>query len=418
MAAITWGKKTRILAVWLVCLLAIPCTVVAQLGFQLAENEKKIVIPFSLHNNLIVLPLVLNHRLPLRFILDTGVRNAVLTDRAYTDILKVPYTKKFSIMGAGGSKIIDAYLTSGVSLSLPHVTGNGHVLLVLDEDYIKLRNYLGSDVHGMLGYELFSRFVIKMDYANKRVTLYDRAHFKPGKRYEKIPISIDDTKPYVNIPIYFKDGSKVEAKLLVDTGASHGLMLDPESSNEIIVPDRTIDAVIGRGLGGNIEGQIGRLAKIKLGKYELDEFVASFPYANSYIDSLLALRFSRNGSIGGELLSRFTVIIDYSKEMMYLKKNRSFKKPNFYNLSGITVRAIGSKLNVFEITEIRKGSEAEKSGLKESDIIYAINGVVTNKLLLSEISGFLNSKPGRKIKMTIKRDGNLKRFSFRLHSEI
>ncbi|MDH5602467.1 MAG: aspartyl protease family protein [Cyclobacteriaceae bacterium] len=390
----------------------------AQLGFQLSEQNDKISIPISLHSNLIVLPLVLNHRLPLKFILDTGVRNAVLTDRTYTDILKIPYTKKFSILGAGGSQLIDAYLTSAVSLNLPNVTGDGHVLLVLEEDYIMLRNYLGTDIHGMLGYELFSRFVIKLDYQNRRITLYDRAKYKPSKKYIRIPLTIEDTKPYMIMPIKFENGTVIQAKLLIDTGASHGLMLDPESNDSIVVPRNNIDAIIGRGLGGDIEGQIGRVESIILGKYELKKFVASFPYANSYLDSLLSLKISRNGSIGGELLSRFTLILDYSEEVMYIKKNKAFKKPNFYNLSGLTIRAVGSSLNVFEITEVRPGSNAGKIGIEKDDIILSINNIQSNKMSLNDVTGFLNSKPGKKVKLVVKRGVDLKTFTFRLYDAI
>ena len=46
------------------------------LGFSLPEGKRRIQIPFEIHNNLIVVPVVLNHALPLKFIVDTGVRTA------------------------------------------------------------------------------------------------------------------------------------------------------------------------------------------------------------------------------------------------------------------------------------------------------------------------------------------------------
>src|SRR5688572_23906509 len=134
------------------------------LGFSLADGKKKVEIPIEIYNNLIVVPVILNDALPLKFILDTGVRTAILTQKTFTDILNLAYSRKYSISGPGGSKIIEAYVTNNVSLDLPGVHGRGHALLVLEEDYLELRNYLGTDVHGILGYELFSRFIVEIDY--------------------------------------------------------------------------------------------------------------------------------------------------------------------------------------------------------------------------------------------------------------
>src|SRR6478609_303578 len=184
------------------------------LGFVIADGRKRVDIPIQIQNNLVVVPVVLNGVLPLKFIVDTGVRTAILTQKAFSDILDLPYSRKYSVSGPGGIKIIDAYVTNNVSLSLPGVTGTGHALLVLEEDYLELRNYLGTDVHGILGYELFSRFIVKIDYAKKVMTLTLPEKFRPGKKYQEIPIHIEDTKPYVNAEVTLADGTKILTKLL------------------------------------------------------------------------------------------------------------------------------------------------------------------------------------------------------------
>ncbi len=134
------------------------------LGFTLSNGKKRVQIPIEVYNNLVVVPVVLNGALPLKFILDTGVRTSILTQKTFSDILNLQYSRKYSISGPGGDKLVDAYVTNNVSIDLPGVSGKGHAMLVLAEDYLELRNYLGTDVHGILGYELFSRFIIEIDY--------------------------------------------------------------------------------------------------------------------------------------------------------------------------------------------------------------------------------------------------------------
>lgn len=388
------------------------------LGFALADGKKRVEIPIEIYNNLIVIPVVLNGALPLKFILDTGVRTAILTQKTFTDILNLAYSRKYTISGPGGVQVIDAYITNNVSLELPGVTGRGHALLVLGEDYLELRNYLGTDVHGILGYELFSRFIIEVDYEKKTLTFYQPKRFRKKRRFQTIPITIEDTKPYLTTTVTLSDGTKLEAKLLVDSGASHGLMLEPSSDHRIKVPDSTVSSIIGRGLGGEILGKIGRIQSLQLGKYEIDRVIANFPDPNSYFDSLKLGATERNGAIGGEVLSRFTVIFNFPGQEIHLRKNASFKKEFHYNLSGLTVKAKGSRLNVFEVTAVRGRSVADYAGVVTGDLLVSINGVHTSTLDLNTIQGFLNNKPGKKINLVIDRKGKEIRCSFELADQI
>ena len=388
------------------------------LGFSLADGKKKVQIPVEIYNNLVVVPVVLNGALPLKFILDTGVRTAILTQKTFTDILNLSYSRKYTISGPGGEQIIDAYITNNVSLELPGVTGRGHALLVLAEDYLELRNYLGTDVHGILGYELFSRFIIEIDYEKRMLTLTSPDRFGKKKKFQALPIKIEDTKPYITTSVVLADGTQLTAKLLVDSGASHGLMLEPTSDARIVVPDSTISSTIGRGLGGEITGKIGRIRSLKLGDYEIRNVIASFPDPNSYFDSLKLGATERNGAIGGEVLSRFTIIFNFPKEEMYLKKNASFKKKFHYNLSGLTIKAKGSRLNVFEVTDVRQKSVSDEAGVVAGDLIMSINGIQTSGLDLNTINGFFNHKPGKKINLIVNRKGENLKINFALADQI
>ena len=388
------------------------------LGFTLASGKKKVEIPIEIYNNLIVVPVVLNGALPLKFILDTGVRTAILTEKTFSDILNLSYSRKYTISGPGGEQIIDAYITNNVSLELPGVSGRGHALLVLGQDYLELRNYLGTDVHGILGYELFSRFIIEVDYDKKMLTFMLPKNFRKKRKFQSIPIKIEDTKPYVTTSIVLSDGTQLSAKLLVDSGASHGLMLEPTSDTRIVVPSEVVSSVIGRGLGGEITGKVGRIQSLKLGTYEIKHVIANFPDPNSYFDSLKLGATQRNGAIGGEVLSRFTVIFNFPDEEIYLKKNSSFKKKFHYNLSGLTVKAKGSRLNVFEVTEVRRTSAADAAGVVAGDLIESINGISTSNLDLNAINGFFNFKPGKKIHLIVDRQGQKLKLDFELEDQI
>lgn len=388
------------------------------LGFSLADGKKKVQIPIEIHNHLVVVPVFLNGALPLKFILDTGVRTAILTEKAFTDILNLPYSRRYTISGPGGAKLVDAYVTNNVSLELPGVTGRGHAMLVLAEDYLELRNYLGTDVHGILGYELFSRFIVQIDYEKRLLTLMLPEVYRSKRKYRTVPIAIEDTKPYIRTEIVLQDGNSIIAKLLVDSGASHGLMLEPTSDSRIVAPSDYVSSSIGRGLGGDIVGKVGRIKSLKLADFEMQNVVARFPDPNSYFDSLKMGTTPRNGAIGGEVLSRFSIVFNFPREEMYVKKGSSFKKRFHFNLSGLTVKAIGSALGTFEVTDVRKRSAADKAGIQTGDIILSINGINAKDLNLGLVNGFFNFKPGKNIKLEIRRDGKNMKMNFKLQDEI
>ena len=247
-----------------------------QLGFRFAEGKSNIRIPMEIKNNLIVIPVVINGQLPLKFILDTGVRTTILTEKSYSDILGLTYSRQYTIAGPGGEHLISAYVTNNVSLFIPPgIVGTGHAMLVLEKDYLELRNYLGAEVHGVLGYELFSRFVVEINYQEKYVELMDPSKFKPKRKFQTVSISIEDTKPFITTTVISTKSKNL--KLLVDTGASHSLMLDPESDRDIQIPEPNIKAIIGRALGGEITGKIGRIKEVHLNKFILREVIANYP---------------------------------------------------------------------------------------------------------------------------------------------
>lgn len=386
------------------------------LGYKLMYNRKKARIPFDLYNNLVVVSLKLNGVVPLKFVVDTGVRSTIITEKLITDILKLPYSRKITVSGPGENIILVAYVVNSVDIVLEGAIGSEQSILVLEEDYLKLRNYLGVEVHGLIGYDLFNRFIVEFDYSKRVMTLHEPDKFKPPRNYAEVPMAVEDTKPYIFVKIQMNDTSMLYAKLMVDSGASHAIMLNADSHENISVPPAYIQTIIGRGLGGDISGKISIIKSLAFDKFEFSNVVVSFPEKEFYPDTLGLIY--RNGTIGGELLSRFKVIFDYFNKKIYFKKNSAYKKGFGYNMSGITVITEGEELTNFKITGIRDGSPADKADLRIDDFIINLNGVDIDKLELGDMYRLFNYKHGKKIRMMIERNGVMIQKVFRLEDHL
>lgn len=383
-------------------------------GFKLPKNEKRIVIPFEEYNNLIVVPVTINKSITLDFIIDTGVQNAILTEKIFADLLMLEYQRKISIAGPGLIDSITAFIANGVSLGLPgSVTANHSSLLVLETDYLQLKNSIGAKIYGIIGYELFNRFIVEFNYDKKEMTLHNPKYFKKRKYMKKIPLSIEKTKPYISAVIQYAGSEKTDnIKLMVDSGASHALLLDSEEDKTIEVPEETIITNLGKGLGGNIDGRVGRIENFQFNDLVFNDVLASFPDPGAYNKNIK--RGARSGTLGGDILSRVNPTFDYINGYMYYFKGRRYKKDFVFDMSGMEVSAYGPNLKLAIINSVRKDSPAYEVGIKGGDIIKKFNGDNIENIKLSKIYTTLRRKAGAKIKMKIVRNGVELKKCFRL----
>lgn len=387
-------------------------------GFKILDRRKVAEIPFKNINNLIVISVVMNDFLPLQFILDSGVRTPLLTDKFFSDLLNISYAKKLSLQGAGIAQQVDAYVAYNVSFSLPNMKAVGQSILVLEEDYLELGKQLGSPVHGILGYDLFTRFVVKINYEEGFISLYEPADFKPEHGYTKFDLSLENTKPYIQAEIVERPfGKKKAVKLMLDTGAGHALLLHQDKNDERIwLPEKTIYGHLGRGLVGDIMGKIGRVQAFYLQDFTFNSVLTSFPDTDSYGN--IADWGDRHGTIGGDLLSRFTVIFDYSGGAFYLKKNRSYKDPFVYSKTGMALVADGEDLKTFKVVRVRENSPASKAGIKVGDEIIKVNGIKARRFRLPQLLEKFRKRDGKRIRLKMKREEEEYKTKFRLRNII
>ena len=386
-----------------------------QLGFYFEKPRKKISIPFEIYNNLIVVKTQLNDTYPLQFIIDTGVRPTILIDKDYTDSIELKYQREIELFGVGSAKSIKASVVQGISLSLPGLQSSNLSVIVLHENFLQLEKHLGIRIDGILGYEFFNRFIVKINYQKQKIELFEPVGYKPPKKYTEIELDMVDSKPIINLEIQQEQGGIYIASLLMDTGASHALVLDPLSDRKINIPTKYIHANLGRSIAGELQGKLGRIEHLNFGKYTLSDVLVSYIDGQS---SNINSETDRNGSIGSELMRKFTVIFDYYHKKIYVKPNKLYKQPFEYNMSGLEFIAEGKDLNVYIINSIRTGSAADEIGFKPGDQLISLNHQPEEKLTLSKIYGILSEKEGKKITMTVNRNGSFISRTFLLKKEI
>jgi membrane-associated protease RseP (regulator of RpoE activity) len=178
------------------------------------------------------------------------------------------------------------------------------------------------------------------------------------------------------------EGEAISTEFTVDTGAGGTIVTAPlVRANHLLQSVTQKIPSPSHGIGNGVsEDVVVRMGEIRLGTYVLK-------------NPLVALSQDKEGSladdafvnIGGNVLSRFTVIIDYTRTD-----------------SG----AGGDDLRTFTVKGVIAGSAADKAGLRQGDIITAIDGAPASKYALWELQNVLKES-GKEYLLTIQRDGTI-----------
>lgn len=381
------------------------------LGFDLDDNAKVVELDFIRESNLIIVPIKLNGEGPYNFIIDTGSESGMVFDKWVIGENNLVDARTIPVYSADGSKVTDLWVANDLDIRFPGVQGKQQSMLVLQENFIDIQNVIGVNAHGILGSEIFNRFVVEIDYGKKQLRLYEPENFKVPRGFKRFPITLDNYRPFLKVGIKQKGHKPVDVKLLIDTGASSALFLDAENFPDIHVPEKTVEHTLGRALVGVIEGKIGRIDRLNLGNgIKFKKVTTSFP-ENWIVSSRESIekKDPRHGTIGSEILSRFSVIFNYHKEEVYLKKNKDYKDPFKFNSAGINVLATGSDLSAYFVADVIKDSPAVKAGLEAGDEIIAIDGKPAFFYKLSEINAIFRGRRGTVLTLIIRRNGKLDR---------
>lgn len=386
-------------------------------GFNLKHSlQKKTLIPIKIHSNLVVLPVIVNETDTLNFILDTGVSSIFITDPAVAEKMGMEYVRVVEITGAGEGNSLKAYVTLGHKIQIGDIVASRQNLVVLSEDILRLSEYMGVPIHGVLGHDLFTNFVVTIDFQNAQITATRPSRFKYRKRYgDKFPIIVTQNKPYTD-SFFITPQNDVEkpVRLVIDTGAGHALLLN-EDQDKIPLPDKVIRANLGRGLNGEIEGHIGRVEAVRLGEIELKDVLASFPDSLSFSLKFPVSDLDRQGSIGCEFLRRFKVTFNYQEGYIALKPNKKKINESFeQDMSGLSIKSVGADYKDFIVTEVSLDSPADEAGMLPGDQIVFLNNVNMKDLDISEIVRILAKKEGKRIEIFYRREGKLNFASFEL----
>jgi len=334
------------------------------------------------------------------------------------------------------------------------------VYLVFDKS-INFSPSMGFPIHGIIGYDFFKDFILDIKYSKKKIKMYDPrsyAYKECKKCYQTaLDFTFNSKRPLINAK-YRSETSLIDVRLLLDSGSGSSIWLFENQEKGIRTPLKSFDDFLGKGFNGDIYGKRSKIRELHIGDFLLKKVTAAFPGA-VYIKGISLDK--REGSLGGNVLRRFNLIVDYPNKKISFKKNSFFAKPFNYNMSGLTIQHVGYNMDLlnnqqnviidsktieknrvylglnrvvnektlqlansfvlrptYEISDVRSNSAADEAGLKKGDVILEVNGKQAYRYKLSQLHDLFYFEEGKKIRMRIKRLGVEMQFVFYLKKVI
>ncbi len=362
-------------------------------------------IPFDLINNHIFVDVMVDGKGPVRMIFDTGGANLVTA--AVAQRLGLASDGAFQAQGVG-EKSADVGLTRVRELRLGGVTLRDQSLYVLDLKDID--NVEGVEVGGIVGFELFKRLAVRIDYEGRKLTLTRPEAFKAPAGAAAIPFTFDERTPQVEGKL---DG--IPGRFTIDTGSRTVLDVNRpfvEGNGLVAKYGARVEAITGWGLGGPVRSAVATAGLLELGdvrdmrgvrgvRIERPVVHLSLQKKGALSDPYLA------GNVGGGVLKHFTATFDYQGKVMYLEpKGQAAGGPgdgyDHYDRSGMWINQSRDGSG-YEVVDVVAGGPAAEAGLKVGDTILTLDGQPAGETPVFEARNRLrDSAPGTPVRLAVR----------------
>jgi hypothetical protein len=267
-----------------------------------------VVLPFELSEGMVMVRARLaNSSQALWMVLDTGSTKSYL-DREVARRLGLRGVAGGTVRGAGRDPTKVEHVEH-VAFVVPHLESSEH-----DINLVALKQSPNDRVDGIWGADFIGRFVVTIDYAGLRLTLASPCGYEYKGQGAVLPIAFNSKRiPFIRGTISV-ESKRETSQLFVDSGS--GDAVDHPLIRTSKGPLRHIQMGVGLG-DGRSEAVIGHADWLELGGFSMTGALTACCGPNEDTHHL----------IGGGILRRFTVILDYARSRLMLEPNAHFHEP-------------------------------------------------------------------------------------------
>jgi hypothetical protein len=376
-------------------------------SLAVAQRPQGENLQFEMSQSHILIPVIVNETGPYTFLLDTGAGGTIVS----TDVIQEIGARNAGegIAAGMGEGPVGTLVYRNISFRVGALRLQPENVFATSLDVVNRGE--GRRVDGIIGYDLFNNHAVEIDCQRQRITFVDASGSQQNGTI-RVPLHFINRLPIIDATIQDIAGHEFRCELEIATGAARPLLVT--STYASLHPDlrfsRGITGIPLVGFGHDATQDITRVAQLTIGSYAFNEPVTAISRAET---GIAAAQSGIDGIIGGELLQRLRLVLDYPhRQLFFVPQSGSATFPFEYDMSGMGLVAQGTHLDSYSVYYILPQSPASEAGIKVGDVIFTVSGKPASHMALPVIRGiFLQQnkvydvvvvRNGRKIRKKIK----------------
>lgn len=287
-----------------------------QTAFGQNNSEKKYTIPFELteYNNLSV-QAILNEKDTVHLMFHTATNEIELTEEAVQKLKSIKFDGTVNDVKSWGGGENESRFSKGNSVQIGAMKWDN---VLLWEDINS-----GQHTDGKFGPNLFKEKAIEIDFEKKVIVVYSDLP-KKVKKYDKLTLTLKGQSMFLEATSDI-GGAAFKNKFLIHSGYAGAVLFD-----DIFASENKLDEKLKITGEKELKDSFGHVLKTK------KVILPSFSIGNQKLTNVSAGFFSGTklqqsvSVLGGDVLKRFSIIIDAKREYIYLKLN-DLKDAAYFN---------------------------------------------------------------------------------------
>lgn len=249
------------------------------------------------------------------FLFDTGAGSMVLDSKIADELGTQPFGR---IPARGVAGTVVTRFRRGAAFELGRITLTDPVYVELDLRPIS--QILGTQISGIVGFDLLRRSVVEYDVRTGSLAIYDPNGFTlPKGGWETLRLS----SRHPTISCRFEGDRQGVFRL--DTGSNDTVIFHGPTVEKLrLLEGRTLRTVPLGGVGGMTSAKAGKIAYFEIAGYRFEAPNARFAdtkigaFGEGYLD----------GNVGQRFLDPFTIYLDYPNQRIALVRHDADRDPN------------------------------------------------------------------------------------------
>lgn len=327
---------------------------------------------------------------PVNILLDSGA-GATVIDSSLAAELGLTGTGQLTARGIGGTRDFSLAEVASYSAAGAHVSNQTLPVMPMADEF---HSFTGERIDLIIGYDFLSRFVTRIDYGSRTITLFDPDGFQPDLQGATV-LPAQRSMGLLSVEAVLEDS--IPVRLLLDTGAGGNVHLTPAffRRHPEFLSKRPVFETEMQGVGGPDTITGFRVSTVTLGDHRVPGGLCSSFSGGDMLDVF-------DGILGNGVLSRFVVHLDYGSTRVILEPSSIFLEGLPEGLTGMGLETLGGRMLIGNVIA---GSAADEAGVRRGDVLLEVDGVPVPDAPPWAVSDMFPESEGVSVRLSLLRDG-------------